>query len=350
MYHGVALCSCGHRFSDYSDIENHLVQKHEKLSADQETSSRKAFSFSDVLKDVINNVNEEATNIGQLDIALPPKTFAVVLDEETIDGGRIENVNCDECSVTCWSFKTLKDHYLRQHPGLWTSKETCVKVPRIIFSKPNREHQNRLPKSWHYDFYCPIPGCKYHLNQHLQDTQEQPKTFRSAALLKQHYSKIHASKSKICPKCEAGKFPFWNTQVSTMNQNFPRRKKSCIFLALRPSPSIFKPSIWSSAVVVGYEMQKCITSLLSLLLRLCLQPSALRFSCADTRKRHAADPFNAKLAIRYSALWKIFKRIVAGKTIGSFPVPPASPMLRLMFVDSPAAVSLVLPKACKRGR
>ena len=160
MYHGLALCSCGERFSDYSDIENHLVQKHEKLSEQEKVSSRKSFSFSDVLKDVVINnsgggLSSAVNEAEQLDIALPPKSYAVCLDEKSIDGGRIENVNCEECSVTCWSFKTLKDHYLRQHNS-WVCQETCRQIPRILFSKPSREHQNRLPKGWRYHYYCPV--------------------------------------------------------------------------------------------------------------------------------------------------------------------------------------------------
>ena len=118
--------------------------------------------------------------------------------------------NSPECSVTCWSFKTLKNHFMRQHPGLWPSQEACRQIPRLLFTKPSKDHQNRLPKGWSYHFYCPIPGCKYHLNQHLQGlgriVEEEPRWFSTRSLLKQHYSKIHAFKSEICPTCGIGKF------------------------------------------------------------------------------------------------------------------------------------------------
>ena len=89
LHQGLVLCSCGDRFADISDIENHLVQEHEKLS---DKCARKGLR--DVLNTVINNVvNDEERPLQQLDIAIEPKSFAVCLDEDEIDGGRIENFN-----------------------------------------------------------------------------------------------------------------------------------------------------------------------------------------------------------------------------------------------------------------
>merc|ERR1739848_213494 len=82
---------------------------------------------------------------------------------------------------------------MRQHPGTWACAETCSQVSRVLFTKPLKEH--RLPKGWSYHYYCPLPSCKYHLSQN--------KSFPSYSLLKQHYSKMHAHRSKICGKCNA---------------------------------------------------------------------------------------------------------------------------------------------------
>ena len=198
LHQGKALCSCGDTFEDIFDIENHLVQVHEKLS---DNSTREPLKG--ILESVINSLEVEKVNEIQLDIALPPKSFAVCLDQEEIGSGHIESLNCSECSTPCFSFKTLKNHYLRQHPGLWPCQESCRQIPRILFTKPSKAHQNRLPKGWTYHFYCPIPGCKYHLSQHLEG---EGRWFPSKALLRQHYSKIHAFKSKICQKCGTGKY------------------------------------------------------------------------------------------------------------------------------------------------
>ena len=72
---------------------------------------------------------------------------------------------------------------------------------RIIFDKPTKE---RLPKGWCYMFYCPLPGCKYHISQHGRTQQGSLKAFQSYTLLKQHFLKIHASKNKVCDQCNAG--------------------------------------------------------------------------------------------------------------------------------------------------
>ena len=199
LHQGKVLCSCGDTFTDMSDIENHLVQDHEKLS---ETSTRR--TLQEVLQTVITSGANDQIRLEQFDTALEPKSFAVCLDEDQIGGGSLESINCPECSTVCWSFKTLKNHFIRQHPGLWPCQETCQQISRILFTKPSKDHQNRLPKGWSYHFYCPIPSCKYHLKQ--KKMGEEARWFSTRSLLKQHYSKIHAFKSKICQTCGTGKF------------------------------------------------------------------------------------------------------------------------------------------------
>ena len=72
-------------------------------------------------------------------IKLPPKTIAICLDEEGINGDQneeqIRDIACPECTVNCLSFKTLKDHYLRQHPGLWPCQETLVGYVSMIYTR-----------------------------------------------------------------------------------------------------------------------------------------------------------------------------------------------------------------------
>ena len=141
----------------------------------------------------------------------PQKTFAVCLDEDQIvGGGQIREAFCNICSASCYSFKTLKDHYLRQHPGTWASAATCRSVDRILFTKPSKECL-KVPPGWGYQYYCLLPGCKYHVSQHQSgvDTpgiiSSSVKSFPSYSLLKQHYSKMHAHRSQICERCGSGK-------------------------------------------------------------------------------------------------------------------------------------------------
>lgn len=195
LHRGRAYCSCGADFTDFSDIENHLVQSHDKLSSE---SSRK--SLQDVLKDVVNKLSEPPSLLvsseQQLDIDLPPRTFAVCLDEDLIDGGSIRSINCHECAASCYSFKTLKDHYMRQHPGSWACAETCRNFERISFARPSKSQ--RAPQGLSFRYFCPLPGCKYHV-------ANAKFSFPSYSLLKQHYSKMHASRDRKCPKCGTGK-------------------------------------------------------------------------------------------------------------------------------------------------
>jgi len=143
----------------------------------------------------------------QLKIEVPQKTFAVCLDEDQIVGsGQIREAFCNICSASCYSFKTLKDHYLRQHPGTWASAATCHSVDRILFTKPSKECL-KVPPGWGYQYYCPLPGCKYHVSQHQSGVYSgcnTVKSFPSYSLLKQHYSKMHAHRSEICERCGSG--------------------------------------------------------------------------------------------------------------------------------------------------
>ena len=211
LHRGKAYCSCGVGIDDFSDIENHLVHAHDKLSSH---SSRKCLQV--VLKDTINRLSDqEDQNLSeqQLDIEVPLKTFAVCLDEDLIaDGGRLREAFCHICSASCYSFKTLKDHYMRQHPQTWACPATCLNVDRILFTKPSKEQSLKIPTGWGYQYYCPLPGCKYHVGQHQSGVlrgngRKDPvlKSFPSYSLLKQHYSKMHAHRSQICERCGSGK-------------------------------------------------------------------------------------------------------------------------------------------------
>ena len=157
LHRGKAHCSCGVGIDDFSDIENHLVHAHDKLSSH---SSRKCLQV--VLKDTINRLSDqEDQNLSeqQLDIEVPLKTFAVCLDEDLIgDGGRLREAFCHICSASCYSFKTLKDHYMRQHPQTWACPATCLNVDRILFTKPSKEQSLKIPTGWGYQYYCPLPG------------------------------------------------------------------------------------------------------------------------------------------------------------------------------------------------
>ena len=206
LHQGKAHCSCGVGIEDYSDIENHLVHAHDKLSSN---SSRKCLQV--VLKDIINRLSDQEQNLSeqQLDIEVPLRTFAVCLDEDLIvGGGQIREAFCNICSASCYSFKTLKDHYLRQHPGTWACAATCRSVDRILFTKPSREECHKVPPGWGYQYYCPLPGCKYHVSQFQSGVETgiiSIKSFPSYSLLKQHYSKMHAHRSQICERCGSGK-------------------------------------------------------------------------------------------------------------------------------------------------
>ena len=69
LHRGKAHCSCGVSIEDFSDIENHLVHAHDKLSSN---SSRKCLQV--VLKDIVNRLSDqEQQNLSeqQLDIEIP---------------------------------------------------------------------------------------------------------------------------------------------------------------------------------------------------------------------------------------------------------------------------------------
>jgi hypothetical protein len=203
FHHNWAYCSCGCRFDDITEAENHLVQKHEKLAIPSNKSLQRLLG--DLLAR-LSSLPDTSVVTPSLSINVPDLVYAVCLDEDAIGGGQLREANCYECSATCWSFKTLQDHYLRQHPGMWVCNESCQNS-RLLFTMPSKHHMSQLAKNWTYRYYCPLPGCKYHVLQHShqhENSSNTDKFFLSKTSLKQHFSKAHAFKSRTCDECQAG--------------------------------------------------------------------------------------------------------------------------------------------------
>ena len=66
------ICSCGSVFEDLNDVENHLVQKHEKISKE---NARK--SVEDMLQDTIQNLSRKTLDYPRSDMSnyLPKSSY-----------------------------------------------------------------------------------------------------------------------------------------------------------------------------------------------------------------------------------------------------------------------------------
>ncbi len=217
LSHKFAYCSCGDKFEDYSDAENHLVQYHEKRSHNEKKngSGSNKNNLADILSSLAETLRENADESksagdSSWSIQLPEKTMAVLLGEDEINGGQLQDVHCPECGDQFTSFDRLKVHYLKIHPEKWPRKEDNTDN-NLLFERP--KVRSKLP-NWNYHYFCPLPGCKYNiLENSKQDPEKQryildgtsSNYFTQYANLKQHYSKTHATKLFKCTSCDQGK-------------------------------------------------------------------------------------------------------------------------------------------------
>ena len=69
-------------------------------------------------------------------------------------------------------------------------------------------HQNPILTGFFSGFkphyFCPLPGCKYHIFNNNNNTSHS--SLPTLKQLKQHYTKVHSSKSHACQGCSS-KFP-----------------------------------------------------------------------------------------------------------------------------------------------
>jgi hypothetical protein len=119
---------------------------------------------------------------------VPPRTHFVTLAEREIGGGALRNFSCPECkpndgNCAMSDFMELEFHYERWHGGIW--REGSIRTKEMLSAKKKKE------KDWSYHFFCPLPGCKYNVLSHS-------KHFSDLKQLKQHYTKVHASRDMTC--------------------------------------------------------------------------------------------------------------------------------------------------------
>lgn len=205
LFKNFALCSCGSRFDDYSDAENHLVQQHARRNSCDVDLVCQGEEDENLLKTILETLlfnlktsqkeNNDDTAASLVEHELPDKVCAVILDEKAIKSGNLRNVTCCECAETLSDFNGLKAHFLSRHPCMWSVKQDGKQVVC------NRPRASKLLPGWSYRYYCPVPGCKYHIL-----SGDHSKYFSNATLLKQHYAKVHAQKCLKCDMCLAG-FP-----------------------------------------------------------------------------------------------------------------------------------------------
>ena len=182
LYGSGIYCSCGEEL----DAEKAILEPHQ------------CHSNSRTLVDILNAFCDKLKSklkLASFPNSPPKNTVLICLNEAEIKSGSGTDFECHECGVKCENFAVLRRHYLAHHDGVWT--------PPAEFNVVESDYDGRKQslRGKKVRFHCPIPGCKFHA------WNNQCNNFcASFKLLKQHYSKVHASKIFECPRCEL-KFP-----------------------------------------------------------------------------------------------------------------------------------------------
>ena len=258
FYSNHMFCSCGQNYQDYSELENHLVVEHPRVSKVNIKTEEIHNIITDILlklksrlqaveevkeivsepKNVIKPINgcQKQSNFREIrpkpdgmvveypqpakttkvfskisstqpkleikgngdwfSVEIPDKTQVVLTEDLQIRDGKLQETKCIECLKSFDHFRSLKDHYKENHPWLWCPK----------FKQENMVIRGKKPRGrimgWSYRFYCPIPGCRHHILSRgewkaTRHFQHFPNYFQ----LKQHYLKCHVMKDIECKTC-----------------------------------------------------------------------------------------------------------------------------------------------------
>ncbi len=92
---------------------------------------------------------------------------------------------------------------LTQHRAAVHRMSQVIKGQNITFERPRaasgRAANGRASTGPRLAYFCPMVDCKYHIASSRQE-----KHFSTFKLLKQHYSKVHASRTHVCAQCGEG--------------------------------------------------------------------------------------------------------------------------------------------------
>jgi hypothetical protein len=141
LYKNSVFCSCGEEFDDYTDAENHVVNhvKDEEISALNKAVQESKNTIFETLKDLSKKVASiQAGESLAKTVFLPEKVCAVTLEEDDIDNGQLQDMDCPKCQQELkGGYPQLKNHYLNCHPWLWNPfiSEGCKSFLRKMPSK-----------------------------------------------------------------------------------------------------------------------------------------------------------------------------------------------------------------------
>jgi len=121
-------------------------------------------------------------------VVLPSKLTCICLNEHDL-GAFAQDLSCHLCRNHCDDLESLNKHIAEIH------KISQVLIgENIKFERPEPDPSMICLSD---AYYCPMVKCKYHIAE-----SDQSKYFKAFKLLKQHYVKVHASKTHHCPNCD----------------------------------------------------------------------------------------------------------------------------------------------------
>eukprot|EP00095_Tigriopus_kingsejongensis_P002908 maker-scaffold336_size202805-snap-gene-1.38 protein:Tk02908 transcript:maker-scaffold336_size202805-snap-gene-1.38-mRNA-1 annotation:"hypothetical protein Phum_PHUM521410" len=197
LFHGGHIyCSCGVRFADVEDIENHYV-RHDLPSGPAQPSRPVApvvvaQELAAMAQRILDHRWIQAPPLSRLTV--PPNLVYVLASEDQLDVTPMGAMACPACGEDCGNFSILEEHFRLFHREQWQPDLDHPTSQRIVQENPKIKR-----KGFTYHYFCPIPKCKYHI---LQNDPQQPTPLLSRKLLKQHYSKVHSKKDQCCPECD----------------------------------------------------------------------------------------------------------------------------------------------------
>jgi len=174
---GKLFCGCGKKFGGLSALIKHISEHKLKTNSEAKDENlyeyfRSRFKFPHIQESTVTN------------IYLPEDLTCVCLSEHDI-GLFSANIPCYICDTVCSNVDEINKHLADIH-----RLSQVLVGQNILFEKPELGVKNAA-------FFCPMVKCKYNIAE-----SQQLKNFKTFKQLKQHYSKVHASKDFGCENCQ----------------------------------------------------------------------------------------------------------------------------------------------------
>jgi len=193
-------CGCGTVFKNLQMLMEHL-DSHNEIDGEKDVDDDPAEYFRREF--IFPPLKPEGVEIR---VVLPPNLTCICLNEHDL-GTYSDNLSCHLCNNKCDNLELLNKHIAQIH-----------KVSQVLVGENVKFERPEKSTGLSCAFFCPMIRCKYHVAE-----SSQTKYFKTFKLLKQHYIKVHSSKTHQCHSCSQtfGSAAYQELHSRTCGQEFP---------------------------------------------------------------------------------------------------------------------------------